>query len=92
MNLYLARLLWCVGAALTLAAGAIWLYGCSPPKGASEPTVDLTLAVACSEVMNQAVEQSTTCPEAEKRINASAVCREIKPDGYDLKCHKDGGP
>jgi hypothetical protein len=91
MNRYAERLLWAVGIVSTVAACALWLYGCGPaPKAASEPTVDITLAVACSEIMNQAVEQSATCQEAEKRINASAVCRELKPDGFNLKC-KDGG-
>ena len=89
MNRYATRLLWGIGIVVTVAGCALWLYGCSPPKAASEPTVDLALALACSEAMNRATEESKTCKEAEKKINASAACRELKPEGYDLKCKEN---
>ena len=88
MNRYAARLLWGVGIVVTVAGCALWLWGCAPPKEAAEPSVDLALALACSEAMNRATEESKTCKEAEKRINATAVCRELKPDGFSLNCRE----
>lgn len=88
MNPWPGRLLW-AGAIVATVACAWWLSGCAAPKEAAAPTVDLALAVACSDVMNRAVAESPTCKQAERKINESAVCRELKPEGFTLRC-KEG--
>ncbi len=86
---WLTRALYALGMLVLVALAVLWLYGCSPSPKDQAAAVDLALAGACGDVVAKAESEEPTCKKAEARINASAACRALKPEGLSLDCKED---
>jgi hypothetical protein len=86
MNRYAARLLWSVAVVVSIAASALWLYGCTPAPKAQNAAVDLAAASMCREKAIAIILASSDCEAGEAQANAEPSCRAAFPGGVDFHC------